>query len=151
MPVTRPTTSESGYRIIDADWLQHASAIRDIRHTVFVVEQGIPAQLEWDGADASCCHVLALLDDGRAVATGRLMPDGRVGRMAVVAEWRGRGIGRAILERLELCARRRHLTGLYLHAQSAAAGFYRKAGYDVRGEPFDEAGIAHVEMTRQLA
>ncbi|NNJ95446.1 MAG: GNAT family N-acetyltransferase [Halobacteria archaeon] len=136
---------------MDADWLQHESAIRDIRHAVFVVEQDIPAQLEWDGLDAGCCHALALLDDGRAVATGRLMPDGRLGRMAVLAEWRGRGIGRAILEHLVARARCRHLNGVYLHAQISSAGFYRKAEFEVRGDPFEEAGIAHVEMARKLA
>jgi predicted GNAT family N-acyltransferase len=150
MPVSRPATSECGYRVIDADWLQYEAAIRDVRHTVFVIEQGIPAQLEWDGADASACHVLALLADGHAVGTGRLMPDGRLGRMAVVAAWRGRGIGRAMLARLEACARRQHLGRIYLHAQTAAAGFYRMAGFEVRGNPFEEAGIAHVEMVRPL-
>lgn len=150
MPVSRPATSESSYRVIDADWLQYEAAIRDIRHSVFVLEQGIPAELEWDGSDAHGFHVLALLDDARAVATGRLMPDGRLGRMAVLAEWRGRGIGRAILARLEACARRQHLSRIYLHAQTAAAGFYRQAGFDVCGDPFEEAGIAHVEMVRLL-
>ena len=117
---------------------------------MFVQEQRIPEPLEWDGSDTGCFHVLALLDDGRAVGTGRLQPDGRVGRMAVLAEWRGRGIGRAILEHLQLCACRRRLAAVYLHAQAGTEGFYRQAGFSARGKAFTEAGILHVEMVKRL-
>ncbi len=117
---------------------------------MFVQEQGIPEQLEWDGFDSGCCHVLAVLEDGRAVATARLQADGRLGRMAVLGEWRGRGIGRAILEHLLQRARRRKLAAVYLHAQAGAEGFYRQAGFTAQGKPFTEAGILHVEMVRRL-
>ena len=148
--MNRPGTSDSSFRVIDADWLQHADAIRTVRHTVFVLEQGIPAALEWDNRDPDCRHALALLDDGSAVATGRLQPDGRLGRMAVLAGWRGRGIGRAILDQLQDQARGLQLSVLYLHAQEGTAGFYQKAGFIPRGEAFEEAGIRHIEMVRQL-
>mgnify|MGYP001824568421 FL=1 len=117
---------------------------------MFVLEQGIPAALEWDERDPDCRHALALLDDDRAVATGRLQPDGRIGRMAVLANWRNRGIGRAILEQLQERARRLKLPVVYLHAQEGTTGFYQKAGFIPRGETFEEAGIPHIEMYRQL-
>jgi predicted GNAT family N-acyltransferase len=148
--VSRQKISEAGVSVIDANWLQDYTAISDIRHAVFVQEQGIPEHLEWDGQDADSSHVLALLDDRRAVATGRLQPDGRLGRMAVLGQWRGQGIGRAILERLLQQARRQRLAAVYLHAQTEAAGFYSKAGFSRRGESFPEAGIQHVIMVREL-
>ena len=151
MPVSRPANSETGFRVIDADWQRDAAAIREIRHAVFVHEQGIPAQLEWDGSDPDCQHVLALTVDGRAVATGRLQPDGKLGRMAVLANWRGHGIGQAILGHLLACAQRRQLAAVYLHAQASAADFYKKAGFEARGAPIEVAGIPHIEMVRQLS
>lgn len=150
MPENRPRRSDDGIRIVDADWPAHEAAIRAIRQAVFITEQGIPGELEWDGCDAHCHHVLALLPDGRPVGTGRLQPDGRLGRMAVLRAWRGRGVGRAILHRLEQQARDRRLETVYLHAQTDAAGFYEKAGFRVAGPVFMEAGIPHLEMTRRL-
>jgi predicted GNAT family N-acyltransferase len=151
MPVTRQKTSETGFRVVDADWTQHAADIRRIRHTVFVLGQAIPDRLEWDGRDAHCCHALGLLDDGRAVATGRLQDDGRIGRMAVLEDWRGQGIGRAILEHLLGLARRQQLSDVYLHAQADSTGFYRQSGFTDCGKSFMEAGIPHIEMRRRLA
>lgn len=118
MPVTRQKTSDNCFRIIEADRALHAADIRQVRHAVFVLEQAIPASLEWDGHDAHCAHVLGLLEDGRAIATGRLQEDGRIGRMAVLTDWRGQGIGRAILERLLETARIRKISEVYLHAQA---------------------------------
>jgi len=91
-----------------------------------------------------------MLDDGRAVATARLQADGKLGRMAVLGEWRGRGIGRAILEHLLQRARRLKLASVYLYAQVSAEGFYREAGFNPQGKPFTEAGIPHVEMVRRM-
>ena len=150
MPEHRPKTSETDFRVVEAGWPEHQAAIRAIRHAVFVNEQGIPKHLEWDGEDAGCIHVLALLADGRAVGTGRLLPDGRLGRMAVLPEWRGRGVGRAILRQLERLARGRDMAAVYLHAQAEAAGFYARAGFTAHGEMFEEAGIPHLEMVKRL-
>ena len=150
MPVNRSVNSEPGFTTIDADWSRHATAIRAIRHAVFVSEQGIPASLEWDRTDGDCVHVLALTDSGQPVATGRLQADGKLGRMAVLSDWRGRGIGRAILAHLLAQAHGRQLGRVYLHAQLEAVKFYRKAGFRVQGTAFEEAGITHIEMVRQL-
>ena len=150
MPGNRPKTSEAGVRIIEASWPEQQTAIRGVRQAVFVLEQGIPEHLEWDGADTSCTHVLAVLANGRAVGTGRLQPDGRLGRMAVLPAWRGQGLGRAMLSKLERLARGRRLHSVYLHAQTEAAGFYAGAGFTARGAVFEEAGIPHLEMVKRL-
>lgn len=138
------------YRIVDADWPRDQSGIRAVRHAVFVEEQGIPESLEWDGRDSDCRHVLALGGDAAVVATGRLMSDGRIGRMAVLQEWRGYGVGRALLVRLQQLALRAGLQQIYVHAQLEVAGFYSLAGFQVAGQPFVTADIAHVVMTKVL-
>jgi predicted GNAT family N-acyltransferase len=145
--VSRPRA----YRIVDADWSRDQAGIRAVRQAVFVEEQGIPETLEWDGNDADCRHVLALAeDDAEAVATGRLMADGRIGRMAVLQAWRGYGVGRALLERLQQRALRAGLHDVYVHARLEVAGLYRNAGFRLAGQPFVTADIAHVAMTKTL-
>jgi predicted GNAT family N-acyltransferase len=138
------------YRIVDADWSRDQLGIQAVRHAVFVEEQGIPESLEWDGRDGDCRHVLALAGDAAVVATGRLMSDGRIGRMAVLQAWRGCGVGRALLERLQQLALRAGLQQIYVHAQLEVAGFYSLAGFQVSGQPFVTADIAHVVMTKVL-
>ncbi|MGB5474784.1 MAG: GNAT family N-acetyltransferase [Gammaproteobacteria bacterium] len=138
------------FTVREADWCHDQAAIRAVRDAVFIVEQGIPAALEWDDLDADCRHVLASNDAGDPVATGRLTPEGRIGRMAVLPAWRGCGIGRALLARLLQLAGSRGLTDVCLHAQHAAAGFYRRAGFRESGAPFALAGIVHVKMTRSI-
>lgn len=126
-------------------------AIEAIRRQVFIEEQGIPARLEWDGQDTDCRHVLALTSRERAVGTGRLDPDGRIGRLAVLEPWRGQGIGSAILAALVGIARQRCYRKVSLHAQLGASGFYCKAGFREIGAPFVEAGIRHVNMEKSLS
>jgi len=144
-------SSAQAYRIVDADWSRDQSGIRAVRHAVFVEEQGIPESLEWDGRDADCRHVLALAGDAEVIATGRLMGDGRIGRMAVLRTWRGCGVGRALLERLLLQALQGGLRRVYVHAQLEVAGFYSRAGFRLAGQPFVTADIVHVEMEKVLA
>ena len=144
-------SSAQAYRIVDADWSRDQSGIRAVRHAVFVEEQGIPESLEWDGRDADCRHVLALAGDAEVIATGRLMDDGRIGRMAVLRTWRGCGVGRALLERLLLQALQGGLRRVYVHAQLEVAGFYSRAGFRLAGQPFVTADIVHVEMEKVLA
>lgn len=139
-----------GVHIALADWWRDADAIQRVRTAVFIREQGIPARLEWDGRDADCDHVLARDAGGQALATARLMPDGRIGRMAVLDGWRRRGIGRRMLQLLLQQATQRGLREIYLHAQLDVADFYRKAGFRSEGEPFVEAGLPHVQMSRTL-
>ncbi len=124
---------------------------RPVRETVFVQEQGVPLALEYDDLDAACDHAVVLDTDGRAVGTGRLIPDGRIGRMAVLREWRGRGVGAAILARLVERACERGMTRVTLSAQTHAAPFYARYGFVAHGETYIEAGILHVGMARALA
>jgi predicted GNAT family N-acyltransferase len=110
----------------------------------------VPEGLEWDGLDESATHVLASDADGRPVGTGRLLDDGRIGRIAVLAEHRGRGVGSAILQRLIETAAERGLARVSLHAQVNALEFYRRHGFQVEGGEFLEAGIPHRRMTLAL-
>lgn len=120
-----------------------------LRHEVFVVGQGVPADLEYDDRDAECDHAVARLD-GVVVGTGRLLPEAVIGRMAVSEEVRGQGVGAMVLAFLEQRARDRGMPSVELHAQVHAAGFYDRAGYAPYGEPYLEAGIEHVSMRKAL-
>jgi predicted GNAT family N-acyltransferase len=130
-------------------WEEARAEASRIRTAVFVEEQRVPAAIEMDDQDAVCVHALAY-EDGRAVGTGRLLPDGHVGRMAVLKEGRARGVGGAILERLVAEARRRGMKAVVLSAQTHALGFYRKHGFREEGAIFEEAGIPHQDMRRVL-
>lgn len=133
-----------------ASWGRDAGALRRIRHQVFVVEQNVPPDLEWDGEDEACAHAIALVD-GECVGTGRLSPQGKIGRMAVLASARGLGVGSAILERLVQMARAGGMARVYLHAQVHALDFYARHGFVAEGPEFDEAGIPHRLMACPLA
>ena len=124
-----------------------------LRTRVFVVEQGVPPEIEQDAADATAVHVLSRDGTGRVVATGRLLVTGRtavIGRMATDAAARGRGHAAAVLAELHRQAVLRGVTGVELHAQLPARGFYERAGYAAVGEQYEEAGIAHITMRREL-
>jgi predicted GNAT family N-acyltransferase len=116
---------------------------------LFVEEQRVPREIEMDARDAACVHALAYMQ-GRAVGTGRLLPDGHIGRMAVLEECRSCGVGGAILERLVEEARRRGVREVVLSAQTHALGFYRRYGFREDGPVFEEAGIPHQAMRRAL-
>ena len=134
-------------RVREVDWDSHAPALSSLRQTVFVEEQGVPEDDEWDSADPDCRHFLAESGDGRPIGTARLMPSGQIGRMAVLAEWRGRGVGARLLKIAADAARAANYPAIFLHAQSHAVGFYQRTGFVVAGAPFMEAGIEHREMT----
>lgn len=129
-------------------WAELAAQAAPIRFEVFVEEQRVPAEMELDEFDALSCHALALVD-GRPVGTGRLLPDGHIGRMAVVVGWRGRGVGAALLQALIDEAGRRGMAQLALSAQTHALGFYGRFGFLPEGEVYDEAGLPHQVMTRR--
>ena len=123
-----------------------------LRRRVFIIEQHVPEALEMDDQDATATHVLTL-DGDLAVGCGRMVPHGdhvKIGRMAVLRERRGEGIGRSVLEALMELARQRGFRRAILHAQLTAEGFYLKQGYIPHGEVFAEAGIAHRLMDREL-
>ncbi len=121
-----------------------------VRFAVFVEEQHVPPEIELDEWDAASEHALAIDATGRAIATGRLLPDGHVGRMAVLQEWRGRGVGAAILAALVGRATERGMQRAILNAQTHARGFYARFGFMQVGAEFMEAGIPHIAMERRL-
>jgi len=126
-----------------------AEAMR-VRDAVFVVEQGVPPEIERDEWDQRSDHALARDREGRALGTGRLLPDGHIGRMAVLPAWRGQGIGSRILDSLVARARERGMKRVVLNAQTHAAPFYARHGFAAFGEEFMEAGIPHVAMAREI-
>src|SRR5258708_38325681 len=128
-------------------WDEALLLARPVREQVFVTEQKVPLELEWDEWDERSDHAVARDTSGQAIGTARLLPDGRIGRMAVLREWRRRGGGAALMEALLQKAREQSLSRVTLHAQTHAAGFYRRFGFSERGGEFWEAGIPHVEMT----
>ena len=127
-------------------WDELGAQARILRFEVFVEEQRVPAELEIDAMDPMSLHALALPGSGPAVGTGRLLPDGHIGRMAVVCSARGQGVGAALLVELMQAARRQGHREVELFAQTQAQGFYLRFGFVVTGPPFDDAGIEHVAM-----
>lgn len=126
-------------------------AVRDLRRTVFVQEQGVPESVEMDERDGDCFHLsLREKDTQCLLATGRMLPEGRIGRMAVRTEHRRRGLGQRVLRGLLACAADRGLRRVSLHAQKDAVAFYTAAGFSVCGDDFIEAGILHTPMERSL-
>ena len=128
------------------DWNAMQADAKPIRMAVFVLEQNVPAELEMDERDAVCLHAVAYDAVGKPLGTGRLLPDGHIGRMAVLAGARGSGIGGAILRGLMEKARERGDGKVVLSAQTHAAEFYLAHGFAMAGEVFHEAGIPHIEM-----
>jgi len=133
------------------DWATLGPHATAIRFEVFVDEQKVPAEIELDDMDAVCLHAVAYDGAGNAIGTGRLLPDGHIGRMAVRQPGRGTGVGGAILTLLMEKARERGDAAVVLNAQTVAAPFYARHGFVQQGEVFEEAGIAHVEMRLQFA
>jgi len=148
--------NSTAFMVTLADWAVDGSALSALREDVFVLEQGVPREIEQDATDADravMVHAVARSTGGDVVGTGRLKLDlgePRIGRMAVARDWRRRGVGSALLERLCVEAAERNYSAVVLHAQSHAAEFYCTQGFAIRGEEFYEAGIAHVEMFRPL-
>ena len=138
-------------RVELVEWGKEEEAIRTIRETVFIVEQAVPVELEWDGLDPLCAHVLAWNASGEAIGTARMQRTGAIGRMAVVKSWRGRRVGRAILQELLNLAAKQGLSRVTLSAQTHAVGFYEQAGFHVVGELFIDAGIPHRKMVKELS
>jgi len=140
--------------VVTGDWDALGEGAGKVRREVFIEEQRIPKELEWDEHDAIAVHALVRNRLGQAIATGRLVREspglGRIGRLAVHRTLRGGGHGEAVLRALEAASAARGDREIMLHAQRSAENFYLRLGYAPHGEPFEEAGIAHIEMRRKL-
>jgi predicted GNAT family N-acyltransferase len=143
-----PLTAD--FRVEPADYQTDFKDLRAIRETVFVVEQQVPLDLEWDDLDPLCHHVIARDREHQPIGTGRLTPEHKIGRMAVLREWRGKGVGEALLRALIDEARRIGWREVSLHAQASAIGFYEKFHFEPVGDRFEEAGIEHQSMRLSL-
>ena len=139
------------FHLVTTRWPDDSAALGAIRRSVFIEEQQVPEALEWDGQDAVCQHVLVTDDRGHPVGTGRMKVDGHIGRMAVLQEYRGQGIGSAILAALLDLARQQKCHRVYLHAQVEAISFYEKQGFTVNSEEFMDAGILHRSMVMRFS
>jgi YbgC/YbaW family acyl-CoA thioester hydrolase len=152
--ITGYEAGEPMVQVKTGSWAELGADARPIRTEVFVNEQRIPAELEWDEADATAVHAVAYNRLGQAVATGRLLPaqDGiaKIGRMAVHQVLRGGGFGEQVLRALAQQALARGDRGIELHAQRTARDFYARLGFEPQGEPYEEAGIPHITMTSAL-
>jgi predicted GNAT family N-acyltransferase len=138
------------FSVSRADWPRDMAALRAVRSAVFIDEQLVPPDLEWDGRDDACLHVLARSSRGEAIGTGRLLPEGKIGRMAVVRAARGNGVGAALLRELLAAARERGFTEFELSAQTHALGFYERYGFVVVSGEYLDAGIPHRTMRLAL-
>ncbi|MEL7611834.1 GNAT family N-acetyltransferase [Vreelandella titanicae] len=135
--------------ISTGDWEILGQAASEIRRKVFIEEQNVPQDEEWDGLDPECQHFLAMLD-GQPVGTARLLPDGHIGRVAVLAEARGSGIGVLLMQAAIEAARHAGHAQVALSAQVHALAFYERLGFIAHGGEFLDAGIPHREMTLSL-
>lgn len=144
----------SAVQVRTGDWAQWCEPARRVRTAVFIEEQGIAAHDEWDDADATAWHAVALDAAGEAVGTARLLVEApgvaRIGRVAVLAAWRGRHVGVALMRALCAEAQDRGDHTVVLSAQCHAQGFYAREGFVAKGVPYDDAGIAHITMRRAL-
>ncbi len=135
------------WSVRDAVWSSDAEALLRVRLAVFVNEQGVPFELEQDGDDEHAIHVLAETLRGEPIGTGRLLSNGHIGRMAVLRDYRGQGVGSAMLQWLMAQARSRlGLQQVFLNAQVHALPFYAPHGFTAEGEVFDDAGLPHRKM-----
>ena len=137
-------------KINHVKWSEYEKALRTIRTKVFIEEQQVPVDLEWDEQDASAQHLLVLTSTNEAIACARLLDNGSIGRMAVLKEWRGLGIGTKLLNKAIALHRQQGISVITLSAQVHAIPFYQKAGFEVISAPYLDAGILHVDMHLML-
>ncbi len=136
--------------IRSATWQQDEQALRQIREQVFIEEQNVPTELEWDGEDETAFHLLAEDSEGNPIGTARMLPDGHIGRVAVLTRWRHCGIGSLLMQEMMRQAREKGHRKVFLDAQVAAIEFYRKLGFQTEGKTFLDAGILHRHMVLEL-
>jgi predicted GNAT family N-acyltransferase len=138
------------FRVRSADWERDADALQHLRRTIFVVEQQVSESLEWDGVDAECIHALVEDAAGRPIGCARLLPDGHIGRVAVLASHRGLGVGDALMRYMIALAASLGHDRVMVNAQTHAMRFYERLGFAATGEEYDDAGIPHRTMVLDL-
>lgn len=136
-------------RVCEVEFEQCREQIQALRFEVFVDEQKVPAELEMDEWDELSRHVLAFSGE-TVVGTGRLLPDGHIGRVAVRKHWRGRGVGLALMEEMIAMGKSANLGELALSAQTQALAFYERLGFIAHGGVYEEAGIEHIKMRMKV-
>ncbi|MFZ2161202.1 MAG: GNAT family N-acetyltransferase [Sideroxyarcus sp.] len=132
-------------------WHDGEPLLRAIREAVFIREQNVPAELEWDDMDGGSRHALVLSTNGDAIGCGRILPNGHIGRMAVLPQWRRQKVGTAIMEALLNEARSRGYKQVDIDAQTFAIPFYHKFGFVEHGKEFMDAGMPHKKMKLKLS
>jgi len=133
-------------KITQVQWLDAEKPLRKVRTAVFIDEQHVPINLEWDDLDTTAQHLLAVNDTNEPVACARILNNGSIGRMAVLKEWRGLGVGSALLKRAIEIHQQHGTQNITLSAQMHAIAFYEKAGFEVISQPYLDANIQHVDM-----
>ena len=136
------------FKLVQGGWQEYKRELSAVRRVVFINEQQVPEELEWDEFDDSCHHVLVTDSANRPVGAGRIKSDGHIGRMAVLKDCREQGIGSAILAVMLEYAEQQHIPRVFLHAQHTAIPFYEKHGFMVCSARFMDAGIPHKSMSR---
>lgn len=140
----------TNFSIQVADWQRDQKALKAIRHAVFVIEQNVAEELEWDDQDASAFHLLATNDHFESVGTVRLLETGQIGRMAVLKEHRSQGVGKMLMDAVLNLAEKNNFPFVFLHSQVLAVTFYETFGFTIISEEFKEAGIPHRKMKKSL-
>lgn len=138
------------FKVDRVSWNDAEEELRMLRELIFIREQNVPPELEWDGKDEDCVHLLARDSKGRPIATSRMTSDGHIGRMAVLRVWRNKGVGSKMLTALTTIARARNLPRVQLDAQIQAVEFYLRHGFETQGDEFMDANIPHKHMVRSL-
>lgn len=144
------TSPPSRWTLETVRWADDRPRIERVRRAVFIEEQSIPEADEWDDSDPLCWHVLAVAANRDVVGTGRLDPAGKIGRVAVLPQYRGTGVGAAIVSHLVGLAAGHGLAEVYLNAQTSALRFYERLGFRAEGPEFDEVGIPHRRMRQRI-
>lgn len=131
-------------------WHDGEPLLKAIRSAVFIQEQGVPADLEWDEHDANCRHALALSHQGDAIGCGRILPNGHIGRISVLPQWRKKKVGTAIMEALLNYALTHDYPQVDVDAQTHAVPFYHRFDFVEQGKEFMDAGLPHIKMLLKL-
>lgn len=135
--------------VLQVSWRDMETSLKRIRSQVFIEEQNVPEELEWEEEDLSAVHLLAKAN-AHYIATARLLDTGQIGRMAVLKPYRLSGVGNAMLVKLLTVAEDKNMKRVFLNAQVTAMGFYKKQGFIEEGKVFDDAGIPHHRMSKSL-